>query len=365
MTSTSPRLYRGYRETTASPPGPAHVMVADDVEGAAWKPLNLALKLRSHSPTGPEWGYHGSGPRQLALAILFDHLSHHPDDLALVKRSLPLEQLDGAADAAKRLSQAYKLRVIGIIPAEAAPWVLASANVSAFLFSLFVAETDGGPGEMPPQVLPHFGEIEPGFSFREDKCASCGKPFAILKVCASVLIRSCDTEGCRALEALDGYGVWHRDEIRFPTAPEADEDEAAETPRIEAYLQGVGAGQGGMLIQPPAAERRAMRFIAGTLPGEHDPPLPPSLVDSAFHAFAEGIALAIKNGNTIDPALAFTLKLGECERWDFLDPTQRLAMNARLGAGPVRRGLEMWAARFGEDNLAKVFGGWTDPAGPT
>lgn len=30
----------------------------------------LSLAVRNHSPTGPEWGHGGSGPAQLALAIL-------------------------------------------------------------------------------------------------------------------------------------------------------------------------------------------------------------------------------------------------------------------------------------------------------
>ena len=33
-------------------------------------PLDLRLDLRNHSPTGFSWGYGGSGPAQLALAIL-------------------------------------------------------------------------------------------------------------------------------------------------------------------------------------------------------------------------------------------------------------------------------------------------------
>ena len=36
-------------------------------------PLDPRLDLRNHSPTGFEWGYCGSGPAQLALAILADH----------------------------------------------------------------------------------------------------------------------------------------------------------------------------------------------------------------------------------------------------------------------------------------------------
>jgi hypothetical protein len=33
-------------------------------------PLGPSLKLRNHSPTGFCWGYSGSGPAQLALALL-------------------------------------------------------------------------------------------------------------------------------------------------------------------------------------------------------------------------------------------------------------------------------------------------------
>jgi len=38
------------------------------------EPLSLApsLKLHSHSPDGFNWGYGGSGPAQLALALLYD-----------------------------------------------------------------------------------------------------------------------------------------------------------------------------------------------------------------------------------------------------------------------------------------------------
>ncbi|VTR95256.1 Marine sediment metagenome DNA, contig: S06H3_S04230 (Fragment) OS=marine sediment metagenome GN=S06H3_31646 PE=4 SV=1 [Gemmata massiliana] len=35
-------------------------------------PLLPSLKLRNHSPTGFAWGYGGSGPAQLSLALLLD-----------------------------------------------------------------------------------------------------------------------------------------------------------------------------------------------------------------------------------------------------------------------------------------------------
>lgn len=45
------------------------------------RPLNPRLDLRCHSPTGCEWGYAGSGPAQLALALAADALGD--DDRAL------------------------------------------------------------------------------------------------------------------------------------------------------------------------------------------------------------------------------------------------------------------------------------------
>jgi hypothetical protein len=47
------------------------------------KPLNPRLELRNHSPPGFEWGYGGSGPAQLAIAILAEHLG---DDRAALNR---------------------------------------------------------------------------------------------------------------------------------------------------------------------------------------------------------------------------------------------------------------------------------------
>jgi len=45
------------------------------------RPLNPRLDLWNHSPSGFEWGYDGSGPAQLALALLADCLGN--DELAM------------------------------------------------------------------------------------------------------------------------------------------------------------------------------------------------------------------------------------------------------------------------------------------
>lgn len=39
------------------------------IEGSASRDLPLHLTVRNHSPSGFEWGYCGSGPAQLALAM--------------------------------------------------------------------------------------------------------------------------------------------------------------------------------------------------------------------------------------------------------------------------------------------------------
>ena len=48
--------------------------------------LNPRFDLWNHSPTGFEWGYVGSGPAQLALALLADHLGDGEQALNLYQR---------------------------------------------------------------------------------------------------------------------------------------------------------------------------------------------------------------------------------------------------------------------------------------
>lgn len=80
--------YRGCRQGAEA----VVVKIVDDRSGS----LNPRLDLRNHSPDGPEWGYFGSGPAQLSLAILADALK---DDAR-----------------ALRLYQDYKRIRIGVLP---------------------------------------------------------------------------------------------------------------------------------------------------------------------------------------------------------------------------------------------------------
>jgi hypothetical protein len=67
-------------------------------EGTQMQPLPLRLDIWNHSPTGFEWGYGGSGPAQLSLALLVDAL--HDEEMAA------------------RLHQDFKWEVISRLPFE-------------------------------------------------------------------------------------------------------------------------------------------------------------------------------------------------------------------------------------------------------
>jgi len=69
------KVYRGSRETRTTKSGmpvsvKCHVWIAG--ESLKTRPLNLCTDVVNHSPTGFEWGYHGSGPAQLAFALALD-----------------------------------------------------------------------------------------------------------------------------------------------------------------------------------------------------------------------------------------------------------------------------------------------------
>jgi len=76
--------------------------------------LNPRFDLWNHSPTGFEWGYAGSGPAQLALAILADHC--RDDERAL------------------NFYHRYKWTVIAELPYR--EWILTSREIEQMLRNL-------------------------------------------------------------------------------------------------------------------------------------------------------------------------------------------------------------------------------------
>jgi len=98
------KIYQGKRKK-----GVLQVKVT--INGRALKPR---LDLFSHSPTGFEWGYGGSGPAQLALALLADHL--------------------GDDEAAIRLHQDFKRTVVAKLPHR--EWTLTSDQIAQAVLPL-------------------------------------------------------------------------------------------------------------------------------------------------------------------------------------------------------------------------------------
>ena len=89
------------------------------------RPLNPRLDLWNHSPTGFEWGYGGSGPAQLALAILADHLDDddeavrlHQDFKRDVVAGLNSRQWTLTSDQIQRVVNRLKVEV----PASVTGW---------------------------------------------------------------------------------------------------------------------------------------------------------------------------------------------------------------------------------------------------
>lgn len=93
--------------------------------------LQLRLDLWNHSPTGFEWGYGGSGPAQLALALLADALRN--DDFAI------------------ELHQSYKWEVVANW--EQGGWITTTDAISTWAYrhdqeredAVYGAESKGQP----------------------------------------------------------------------------------------------------------------------------------------------------------------------------------------------------------------------------
>lgn len=107
------KIFKGIRRE-----GTAVVLVVEQLEdgqehGTTVLPLpRLRLTEARHSPTGFEWGYMGSGPAELARALL---IATFPGDDAV---------------RAPRVYQTFKTQIIGYLDKDA--WTLTSAGVRAW-----------------------------------------------------------------------------------------------------------------------------------------------------------------------------------------------------------------------------------------
>lgn len=89
------------------------------VDGRA---LDPRWGLHNHSPDGFEWGYGGSGPAQLALAILADHFGNDSKALAVY--------------------QSFKFAIVARLPKHG--WTLTSRDIDRALRPIQNQKENGG-----------------------------------------------------------------------------------------------------------------------------------------------------------------------------------------------------------------------------
>lgn len=118
-----PVAYIGIR----SPDGALLVFV-ETADGR--EPLPLRLDLQNHSPSGYECSHGGSGPTQLALAILADHLKRWPEQAVATARSLLLDS-DSPDAVAEATYQQFKFNKIATLPRDG--WTIHDYDVSFWL----------------------------------------------------------------------------------------------------------------------------------------------------------------------------------------------------------------------------------------
>jgi hypothetical protein len=104
------KTYGGNLDAARTPQGGFPVMVQGDGPGLRLLDPPPSQKLVNHSPDGFCWGYHGSGPAQLALALLLD--------------------VTGSGATALTYYQAFKREVVAGFGRS---WELTQAEVEAWL----------------------------------------------------------------------------------------------------------------------------------------------------------------------------------------------------------------------------------------
>jgi len=125
------KFYRGYRVEHLSldgTPTTLRCVVRVEDDAGRRRPLPLRLDVRNHSPTGFEWGYVGSGPTQLALALCMDALKDR-------RRAL-------------HVYMQVKFRLVGRLPHDG--WTISHAEMLALVHAIEDEERVGEIGSESP-----------------------------------------------------------------------------------------------------------------------------------------------------------------------------------------------------------------------
>lgn len=120
--------YIGHRRKERTVAGRVEVYVR---EGAAERVLLPRFDLFNHSPDGFNWGYAGSGPAQLALALLADALKDTP----------------GGDQMAVSLHQQFKTEIIAAIKPES-DWGMGRDYVEGWVEAALKARIEEGKKRM-------------------------------------------------------------------------------------------------------------------------------------------------------------------------------------------------------------------------
>ncbi len=117
------------------------------------QPLPPRNDLKNHSPDGFEWGYGGSGPAQLALALLAHHFGQDGSGRVADKKALALYQ-------------AFKAKLVAGLPKEG--WTL-EAHVIDDTVAMVVAEHASSSFERMIQLEVFYEALEEEYSAALDR----------------------------------------------------------------------------------------------------------------------------------------------------------------------------------------------------
>lgn len=107
------KTYEGNRDFSG---GDVAAVRVRDGEKEYW--LDPRHDVRNHSPTGFEWGYSGSGPAQLALALCIDALDGDRQRAERVYQQFKFRMIAGLSSDSWRMTQDYIVEAIRAIEQE-------------------------------------------------------------------------------------------------------------------------------------------------------------------------------------------------------------------------------------------------------
>ncbi len=119
------KVYRGYTDQAQA--GPEAAILVYDEDRPAYKLRQMIV----HSPSGMAWGYGGSGPADLALSILADHLGE-ADALPTPERYDHALAKEIQRTRAWMLHQDFKWQFIAPLD-QGAGWTITAAAIDAWL----------------------------------------------------------------------------------------------------------------------------------------------------------------------------------------------------------------------------------------